>query len=200
MKFFKFKREISVGEILTFVSIVGSAISITVSWSYDRRIKLRENGVQIRREAANTLGGVKRAGEIYLSFYDNIQQDAIQLTELFAETNNNIASRDFLWKRLHLRQSEIQQRILNEHLETAYINLLPFDQGLDSLYNITFEKLRAAYENEFHLLLADLEKLMINYRSKTPLETAILGNELRKKIAYRKAEHSEFFLKGSLGL
>lgn len=182
MKQFRIKKEVSLGELLTLASIIGSTISIIASWSSDREIRRKENANHIRVEAANTVGKLHRTITLSLSFYESIQPDLVEASELFARNGNNIEVRDFLWKRLLLRQRELNQSILSEQLETAFVPLLPFDSSIDSLYNRSSKAIARLNDSHFQHLQARLETLLLNYKNNSRENTAQLGNRLRKEV------------------
>jgi len=91
---FKAKKEINIGEILTFLSIIISVIALMVSWSKDREIQRREQANKIRVEAAKVLAKIERWKELQLWFYQEIEQIFVETSEKLSENKNIVSTRD----------------------------------------------------------------------------------------------------------
>jgi hypothetical protein len=197
MKWISFKGEISAGEVVTFLSILGSAFSLVLSWSADRRIRIQESEDKVRLEAAVILGKVQRARATYLSMYSELQSDVVEVTQVMAETGNPVKARDFVYRSLQTRNVEMERRIYNEHLETAYVGLLPFDPIIDSLYTTTMSRLKNLSQNQFRLLVREVERIVLLIEPKEAAETAVFGNKLRALLADVRSTHEQQLEKGA---
>ena len=191
----KFSSAVTFGEIITFLSIAGSGLSIVVSWGVDRDLRVREDADKIRIEAAHTLGKLQRTQDIYLSFYDAVQGDLVEASEKLVTTKNNIQARDLLWKQLQQRKYETSKRLLDEQLEIAYTGLLAFDTDIDSIYNSTTVRLKKLNKNQMEQLLLETEKLVLDFKFLQG-QTAVLGNALRAVVANYRADHEVMLKKG----
>ncbi|HRI79922.1 MAG TPA: hypothetical protein PLR06_10345 [Cyclobacteriaceae bacterium] len=185
---------------MTFLSIVGSAVSLLWSWNSDRALRIHENADKIRIEAANVLGKLNRTQDIYMSFYDEIQPDVVDASEILSQTHNTVNARDLMWKRLQLKNGEVQRRILNEQVEVAFVGLMPFDNKIDSLYNLVMLRLKNLQVNQFRLLLGEIESAVLESKTTQEGETAILGNTLRGIIASYRDNQKELMIKGAAPL
>jgi hypothetical protein len=123
-KGFELKKEVSVGDVLTSVSIVLSITALLFSWSQSRALERREQANQIRNAAAQTIAKFERWEEISTSIFDEIQPSLIEASEQLSKRNTNsdvTQSRDYLYKEIRVASSETQRRLREEQIETAYV-------------------------------------------------------------------------------
>lgn len=69
---FEFKREITIGDMLTSASILLSIFALLLSWSQSRALEKREQANEVRNAAAETLAKFERWQEISMSIFDDI--------------------------------------------------------------------------------------------------------------------------------
>src|SRR5512138_2043107 len=102
------KREIGVGDLLTATTIAISLVSVLVSWSLDRKLRLTNEANSIRAAAASVLGDLERSRDLFLSLYPQAQAVFVEASEIATDTKPLESraervqrARDYLWKRLN---------------------------------------------------------------------------------------------------
>lgn len=179
--------EITVGNLITSISVLISILTIYLAWLKDRKLKIRTNADLIRSAAANTLRGIERWKEISLSLFYKCDSDFVETSEMVKEKENIKYAelekvRDFLWKRLMSIVADNKNQILKEDLKNAYYNLFPFAPDIRFCYEETLSRMQQA-EN---VMIADFIEnhtqnaiLNINDNIDNIYCSAILGNQLR---------------------
>ena len=178
-RFLSIEKKVSIGELFTFLSIVASSISVITSWSRDREIKLRENANNIRIEISQTLNTINQVVQLQLSFYDLIETDIVETSEL-AIYENSVKARDYLWKRFFQRRNELRDKLDAKEWEINYIRLLPYGINIDSTYTKAVNRLTKLDQNIFNLMLLEMEKEVLNFSAQKTGQTALLTNALRR--------------------
>jgi hypothetical protein len=190
---FSVKKEISIGELLTILSVVISVGSVIINWSIDREIQLQENASSIRMAIAKTMDKINQVKDLQLQYYDLLEEDIEDVGYMVViKKEKNTIARDFLWKKMFIRRADLQSKIMNEEWQIGYINLLPYNISIDSLYTRTVTRLKAVEANEFALLLNDMENIVIDFNERTDSQTALLSNRLRDTKEFHKINHKHY--------
>lgn len=177
---FEIDPKVSMGDILTIVSILISIISLMYSLSKDRELRRKEQADVIRKAAGKTIAKLDRWKEITLSLYQDIQPLLVETTEKLQQNFNVIAVRDYLWKNLNEKRTEILNNILKEDIETAYVDLYGFHPRVRSLFEETLSQLKSDQEDVFKKLLDETQDSILSFSGKEDTyQTAELGNKLR---------------------
>ncbi|HPW62268.1 MAG TPA: hypothetical protein PLJ13_08230, partial [Cyclobacteriaceae bacterium] len=119
---FSIDNRITIGELMTVVSIVFSAISVLITWRNEQRIQILENATRTRVEIAKTLNTVNQVIQIQLSFYELIEEDIVEASRISVVEKEPIKARDYMWERLFRHRAEILNIISQNDWEVAYTN------------------------------------------------------------------------------
>ena len=184
--------EISFGDILTFLSIIISVVALLNVWANEKQIRNKEKADRVRTAASKTLAKIERWKELTLWYYQAIQPTFVETSELLAKDFDIIASRDFLWKRLFNARIDTAQRILEEEIEIAYVELYGYYPVIYDEFVSTLKMLKGEEEIAFNSLILATQKDVMSFEGrKDEYTTAMLGNDLRDTCR----KHSESFQK-----
>jgi hypothetical protein len=185
-----FKKEISIGELLTFISITASLISVIANWTIDRRIRMQENASNVRMAIAKTMDQINQVKDLQLQYYELIEEDIEDVGYMMViKKEKNVIARDFLWKKMFIRRAEQHTKIMGEEWKIGYINLLPYNIKIDSLYQHTATRLSGLESVEFALMLNDLEDIILDFNEKTDFHTDLLTGPLRANAKFHLENH-----------
>jgi hypothetical protein len=123
---FKIDPTVEVGDILTSLSIVISVIALLTAWSKDRYLRRKEQANKVRNAAAKTLAKLERWRGLSLWIFQDIQSLFVETSEILARDFDFILARDFLWGKLNDARLKTFQRILDEEIEIAYVDLYSY--------------------------------------------------------------------------
>ncbi len=189
---FNIDRRISIGELITVLSIVFSAISVMITWRNEQKIKMRENATRARVEIAKTLNTINQVIQIQLSFYELIEEDIVETSRIAVVERDAVKSRDYMWEKFYKHRAEILNILSQRDWEVAYTNLLTSGITADSLYIKTINRLKGLQENQFNLARTAFEKELLEFRPIATSQTSTLIDRLRKlKITHRN-NHLEY--------
>lgn len=190
---------ISVGDILTVLTILFSIATLVVSLQKDRQLRRKEYADRRRYAAGAVTAKLERWRELALRFFEDIQPLFVEIDSQLVREPDFSAARDALWKGLVSARSIASQRILDEQIETAYIDLLGYDPRLEALFTEVVRHLKK-YDFDVYTktLLATQDVILKLFEEKLPIQTATLGNNLRnicRQIAQQEADLMEAVIK-----
>lgn len=93
---FTLDQKITIGEIMTVISILVSAISVLITWRDEQNIQMLENATRTRVEIAKTLNKVNQVIQIQLSFYELIEEDIVEASRIAVVEKDPVKSRDYM--------------------------------------------------------------------------------------------------------
>ena len=187
---FYIKPEITVGDILTLVTILITLYTLYSAWIQSKRVREKELATNIRNACANVLGKLERWRELNLSIFENAQPLYVETSEMLEKNQNVIKTRDYLWKSLSAARNAIRHTVLEEKLESAYTDLYGYSPQLVDGFILALEQLKTAENTVFTDFLAKTQDSVMDWQDKLNRYTsAMLGNELRELAA----QHGEQF-------
>lgn len=188
---FIIEKRVTLGEVITIISILISAISVLITWRHEQKIQMLENATRTRIELAKTLNTVNQVTQIQLSFYDLIEEDIVEASRICIVDKENVKARDFVWERFYKHRAEIMNIISQNDWEVAYTNLLTYGISADTLYIKTIKRLKNLQENQFELLLRDFQNEILEFKPTSASQTAVLTDRLREiKNGFRENHRS----------
>lgn len=190
--FFSIDNRITIGELMTVVSIVFSAVSVLVTWRNEQKIQILENATRTRVEIAKTLNTVNQVIQIQLSFYELIEEDIVEASRISVVEKEPIKARDYMWEKLFRHRGEILNIISQNDWEVAYTNLLTYGISADSLYINTINRLKKLQENQFNLTLRAFEKEITDFKPTSQQQTSALIDRLRELKKTFRESHLEY--------
>jgi hypothetical protein len=174
----KLEKTIKVGEILTIITILISVAGVFITLSKDRYMREKEQADRIRNAAAKTSAMLERWQSLNLSFFDELQPDFVETSEILSKKHDAQEARDHLWKKINSCKANIAAKILDEHIEIAYMDLCVSLPDFQKLFEISLKKLELAKKKTIDSFLRETENNVI---SANDLEsTAVLGTVLRQ--------------------
>lgn len=186
-----FDPEISIGNIITLSSVAVSVIALLIAWSKDRNLRKKEYSDRIRRSTGTVIAKLERWKEIAQNFFENIQPlitdaDAMLIRPLPSDENNVekekrcIDVRDFFWQQLVKARSDTLQKILDEQVEIAYIDLYGYDPRIQALFVGAILRIKLINSEIYGKLLEWTQRDTLNLANyNKPFHSAQLGNALR---------------------
>jgi hypothetical protein len=185
----KLEWTVNVGNILTTMTIIVSVIALLISWSKDRYTRQKEQADRVRSAVARTIAKLDRWQVLQLSAFEEVQLVFIETSEMLAENFDLVTARDYLWKSINAQRTKIAAKILDEQIETAYVDLFSHFPAIRKLFLDTLSRLNSA-EKEVTLsfLKATQQDVLALEKVKDGYTTAILGNALRATAAKHSAE------------
>jgi hypothetical protein len=178
---FSINTKLDMGNILTALSIFGSAIFFMYSFRKDRELRKGERANRIRNAAAVTIAKLDRWREISLSLFEEIQPLFVTTTERMAKDYNAIESRDYLWKNLSIINNKVYDIIRKENIETVPIDLYGYNQEVRDLFNSSLGNLKKEQKSMFEDLSKKTQNAVLYFTpdKKEEYSNAKLGNALR---------------------
>ena len=187
-----FDRSIKLGDVLTSLTILVSVIALIISWSKDRLTREMEQADKVRAAAAKALVQFDRWQFLNSSIYQELQPTFVETSEMLQDDFDVAKARDYLWKTIDSRQTQIASKILDEKILTAYIDLLShFPASRDHFLKV-FEQLRLVEEDVSGKFIEASQKDVLSFQGRQQdYSSAMLGNALRITAAKHKKELDE---------
>ena len=189
---FTLDQKITIGELMTVISILVSAISVLITWRNEQNIQILENATRTRVEIAKTLNKVNQVIQIQLSFYELIEEDIVEASRIAVVEKDPTKSRDYMWEKLYKHRAEVLNIISQNEREVAYTNLLTYGISADSIYIKTIDRLKGLQETRFNIILKSFAFEITNYRPTQSSQTTELIDRLRELKKTLRDEHSEY--------
>lgn len=192
MSGFVIKTEISIGDLLTAVTIIVSIVALIIAWYKDQQLKRKEYADKIRRSAGTIIAKLERWKELSLSFFDEVQPIITDADALIVKEQETTIVRDTLWRNVVALRAMALKRILDEQVEIAYADLYGYDPRIQLLFSGALRRLRIVDREIYNLfmMLTQQDVLVLNHQRK-PYRSAQLGNRLRDTNYKLSQEHAK---------
>lgn len=188
-------RTVSVGDLLTVITILFTALELGYGWHKDRQLRRKEYADRIRRAAGTVVAKLERWPGLALRFFDYIQPLLVKVDNLAVQTQDAGAARDELWQGLYDQRAALPQRIADEKIEIAYIDLYGYVLGIQALYVQAMGRLKAIESQIFEQTRDRAQDAVLHHlKHHHKFAPVALGNELREHCAELAAEY-EFEMK-----
>lgn len=179
-----FTPKITVGNLMTILTVVISVVSLIRAWSKDRKHKQSESAGRIRQRAGLVIAKIERFRDISSSLFDELQVTITEADAKLARGTDVIETRDFFWKELWVLRRAVSRRIIDEQIQIAYADLYGYDHRVHKLYVGAIRRLETIDDLIFQMLLNETQSNILSLdRLSTEIETtfhsAQLGNLLR---------------------
>jgi hypothetical protein len=172
---------IKVRDVLTILTIAVSVIALVYSWSRDTAAEQADRANRVRAAAADVLTKLDRWQALQLSLYQELQPTFVETSEQLKNRYDVYAVRDQLYKNITAQRTRIVSKILEEHLETAYVELLTHFPAAREKFTKTYAKLTAIEEANTLNFLGATEADVLGFEGRQEqYYTAMLGNALRE--------------------
>ena len=182
--------EFKMDDCFTSLSIILSALALTYSWKKDRKIRSQAYADKFRDAASKILSKIERLQTLSLSFYDRMQSAYVETSEILIENFNIEQARDYFWKELNKQKEQLNERIVNENIEGAYIDLYSYHQGMRSVFINTLSHIKKINNSYYNALLEYGQKAIFSFQDKSHnFHSAHLGNFLREISSDCQSKH-----------
>jgi hypothetical protein len=189
---FTLDQKITIGELMTVISILFSAISVLITWRNEQNIQILENATRTRVEISKTLNKVNQVVQIQLSFYELVEEDIVEASRIAVVEKDPTRSRDFIWEKFYKHRAEVLNIISQNEWEVAYTNLLTYGISADSIYIRSIDRLKNLQEIRFNLMLQAFNAEITNYKPGSSSQTTELIDRLRDLKKTFREEHLEY--------
>lgn len=179
---FTFKREIDLGQILTCVSIVLSVLGLGLAWNNDRLLKEKEYADRVRRSASLVTAKVERWGELSARYFEDLQPTLVDVSEKVAETHARQPANRILFKGLMDAKAKSSQRIVDEQLQVAYMELYGYMPAFQPIFDKTIADIKQAEDEIHEALSSDLQDILLDKDIRELKESPAIGKPLRDTV------------------
>jgi len=181
MSGFVLVKEIEIADILTFLTIIVSIVALLNVWLKEIQIRKKEKADRIRTAAARTVAKLERWKELSLWYYKDVQPLFVETSEMLKVKYDVSEARDFLWKKLSVARKDTAQRILDEEIEIAYVELYGYYPEIYDEFTSLIKKLKDLEEDAFWDFLNTTQSDVLKFKEYPEREyyPATLGNNLR---------------------
>lgn len=169
---------VTVGDILTSLSILIAALTLGYQLSKDRQDARRQQANEVRTASAKTLSSLERWAEISLYFFDQIQPLFVETSQMMQD---RAKARDFLYKKLQEAHAAVYQKILDEKVIASYVEMYKFNPAFKPYFEQALNSMELQDNATFNDYLRSLQDEIFSaeYDPQT-YEAAVVGNSLRK--------------------
>src|ERR1700722_14341323 len=138
VKWLTFKGELSIGDVLTSGSIIISAAGLIYSWHHDTALRAKEYADRIRRSTSVVAAKLDRWEELSDRYFEDIQPLFVAVSAQVAEKSSHLPAKGSgdaaiglirdeanrkLFEGLMKAKGDASQRVLNEEIQMAYMEL-----------------------------------------------------------------------------
>jgi hypothetical protein len=184
----EFDKTLDVGNVLTSLTILISLGALLSALAKDRRARERELGDRVRAAAARTLGKLERWQQLSARLYQDVQPLFVDVSQKLHAELDAEAARDLLWRELATARAAAEQRIVDEEIESAYVELYPYHPSVQRRFTETMSRLKEIDAAVYFDFVEQTQGQILAYSgSPKDYTPALLGNDLRLESA--RAEH-----------
>ncbi len=177
-----FEAKLTVGDLLTALAIIVSAIGILAELRKDRELKRKEIADRVRKSAGLIVAKVDRWKQLSRHLFDEIHPLITDADALLVKEGDIVKVRDYFWRELSTLRADITKRIMEEQIEVAYSDLYGYDPRVHELFNGVVDRLRRVDDRVFiGLLHQTQEEILSREEYPQPFSSAELGNSLRSR-------------------
>lgn len=180
-KGFVLKREIDIGQILTVISILGSLAGFGFAWNNDRSLKDKEYADRVRRSASVVTAKVERWAELSDRYFEDLQPTLVDVSEKITETHSRQPANRILFKGLMEAKAKASQRIVDEQLQLAYMELYGYVPAFQGVFDRTIAEIRNAEATMQEALSTTLQASLVDPSLLAESSTPQVGNVLRNR-------------------
>jgi hypothetical protein len=176
----RFERNISVGDLLTSISVLIAALGLLWQLAKDHDLERQKQANEIRSAAAKTLAAIERWRDVSLLIFEQGQPLFVETSERLRTADDIEIARDYLYKSLTMAHLTVQEKLSDEKVQTAYVELFKFHPSMRSYFSKIAIDLQSAERQMFNALLADTQSVVLASDPKSvKSNSAVLGNVLR---------------------
>jgi hypothetical protein len=190
---FKLDKVLTIGDMLTPMTVLVSVVALWITWSHDSDLRRRQYADQIRHSASVVTAKIERWAPLADRYFEDIQPAIIDASESVAETHSREPANRKLYKGLMEAQAKASQRIVEEQLEVAYIELYGYVPSLRDTFDKTIYRIKDAETHAHQNTIDTLQYQLASEAVLTSPNSIVAGNPLRSS-----AEQQRQQLRGQL--
>ena len=180
----EFDNKLDVGNLLTSLTILLTLAALLTAVAKDRRSREREFGDRVRAAAATTLGKLERWQQLSARLYQDVQPLFVDVSQRLHSELDAEAARDLLWRELAVARTASEQRIVDEEIESAYVDLYPYHPSVRHRFADTMSRLKQIDSAVYVDFVKQSQQEVLAYSgNRQGYRPAVLGNELRLESA-----------------
>jgi hypothetical protein len=183
-----FERKITLGDLLTFVSIALAAAGLAWTWHQDILTRQREQATEVRRAAAATLAKMERLGQLTDLLFADLQPTIVETGDLLAEKHDAGLARDYFWKTVAAARLGQRKRIMDEQIESAYVALYTYMTDARTMFQSTVGKLQSSEDKALDGIMAGCQNEILAY-DRSNYQPANLGNRCRGIVEWQRQSY-----------
>jgi hypothetical protein len=177
---FTIKREIDFGDLLTPFSIMVAILTVWLTWNSDRDARIKQYADGIRGSASTVTAKLERWSTLADRYFDDIQPTLIATSKETASKRHDYKpARTILFLGLIEAESTASQRIVDEQLEIAYLDLYGYVPSLRPPFDQIREDISAAEQLSHKCLKKALQDKLNDQKLLNSSDSADMGNALR---------------------
>ena len=176
--------KITVGDLLTSLSVILSAAGLIIAWSSDQELQMKQQASQIRDSASVVLSKMERWQEISLYALDSFQESTINISHNFQDRHKSLADiRDIAFDEIARTALLTEKKDFDEQLESAYVSLYGHDPTLKALVELSISKMRDDQTQMFSDLEEEAQDVIRGADRRAAFaEPATVGDQMRQNI------------------
>jgi hypothetical protein len=175
-----FDRKISFGDVLTFISVVTAGTALFWQHANDYSLEQKKQANEFRSSAARTLAAFERWRDVSLQIFEQAQPLFVETSERVKSTPDKWPARDYLYKSLRIVHSKVQEKLSDEKVETAYVELFKYHPSMKGFFSKVASDLQDAETIMFRAMLSDTQQNVLTIAEKElSTNSEVLGNALR---------------------
>ena len=181
-KFF-IKKEMTLGDLLIPLTIILSALTLWHTWDNDRQLHAKEYADKIRTSASVVTAKLQRWGTLADRYFDDLQPVLIEASKETSENHQYLPARRILYTGMKVAEGTASQRIVDEQLEIAYMDLYGYVPNLKPPFDQIRENIQRAEQASHERLENKLQTIDLqNRKALLSSDSATMGNLLRSDV------------------
>jgi hypothetical protein len=178
---FRLKKEITLGDMLTPISILLSVAALWFTWSHDADLKRKQYADQIRHSASVVTAKMERWSPLADRYFEDIQSTIVDVSERVEANHKREPANRMLFKGLVQAAATASQRVVDEQLEVAYIELYGYVPSLQKTFDTTIRRMKEAEVSAHNVTSSALQAKLTDNEVLNLPTSILIGNVLRQR-------------------
>jgi len=174
-------NQIKLGDLFTSFAVLVSVASLIHTLNKDRLLRQRQQADIVRKAAALLMAKLDRWSGLSLSLFDRIDPQFVSASESLPEKEFDLQYiRDYLWKDLNNIRVKIHEKVMEEDIETSYIELYAYDPEARRYFWLVLSRLNDEEEIMFGNLSKGIQNIIFQFKFSEKLYTTSLLRNILK--------------------
>ncbi|MEP0985068.1 hypothetical protein [Ekhidna sp.] len=175
----KIKKEISFGEILTAVSIIITAVTLSIGWKKERQIQISKEANRIRNVSVEAYSKVEEWKDLNLLFFDQADELIMNVSIQYSEDRDVVLARDRYWRGLIQLRNALEEKTIDQELRSYHLVMLNNGLDQDSVFIGSVAYIDKLLEFLFKNYINESQYELLQERDDSPIYSEVIGNKLR---------------------